>query len=65
MVERTFMISHSRMGKRADIYMHPHLGYEVDYFEDNKYLASESYAGKSLLYHEDAAENFVNGIKKI
>jgi uncharacterized protein YkuJ len=39
--------------------------YEVKYFEDETLLVTESYTDKSLQYHEDAAENYVMGIKKI
>ena len=39
--------------------------YEVDYAKDGLIVTTESYADKSLQYHEDAAENYVMGIKKI
>lgn len=39
--------------------------YEVDYAKNGLIIATESYEGHSLRYHEDAAENYVNGIKKI
>lgn len=39
--------------------------FEVDYAKNGLLIATESYEGHNLLYHEDAAENYVNGIKKI
>jgi hypothetical protein len=39
--------------------------YEVDFGKNGLLIKTESYEGKSLIYHEDAAENYVNGIKKI
>lgn len=39
--------------------------YEVDFYKDKKKIATESYAYHTRRYHEDAAENYVNGIKKI
>lgn len=39
--------------------------YEIDFYKDKKVVATESYAFHTLRYHEDAAENYVNGIKKL
>lgn len=39
--------------------------YEVDYAKNGFLITTESYDGHSLIYHEDAAENYVYGIKKI
>lgn len=39
--------------------------YEVDYAKNGFLITTESYDGHSLVYHEDAAENYVYGIKKI
>jgi hypothetical protein len=39
--------------------------YEIDFYKDKKKIATESYAFHTRRYHEDAAENYVNGIKKI
>lgn len=39
--------------------------YEIDYAENGLIVTTESYEGKSLRYHEDAAENYVNGIKHL
>jgi hypothetical protein len=39
--------------------------YEVEYTKNDAIIATESYEDKSLNYHEDAAENYVMGIKKI
>lgn len=39
--------------------------YEIDFYEGRKIVATESYAFHTLRYHEDAAENYVNGIKRL
>lgn len=39
--------------------------YEVDFYKADKIIATESYAFHTLRFHEEAAENYVNGIKKI
>ena len=39
--------------------------FEVDYAKNGLLITTESYEGHSLRYHEDAAENYVKGIKKI
>jgi antitoxin component YwqK of YwqJK toxin-antitoxin module len=39
--------------------------YEVDFYKNNKMIATESYAFHTLRFHEEAAENYVNGIKKL
>ena len=39
--------------------------YEVVFYKNKKIVATESYAFHTLRYHEDAAENYVNGIKKL
>lgn len=39
--------------------------YEIDFYKDKKKVATESYAFHTRRYHEDAAENYVNGIKKL
>ena len=39
--------------------------YEIDFYKNGKFVVSESYAYHTRRYHEDAAENYVNGIKKI
>lgn len=59
------MAIYQYMGKKAEIFLHNKLGYEIDFYEDNKYILSESYADKNFLYHADAAENYVTGIKKL
>lgn len=52
-------------GRRAEVFETAEGKYEVDFFKDSKYILSESYKGKSIWYHADAAENYVEGIKKI
>jgi hypothetical protein len=39
--------------------------FEVDYAKGGLIVATEAYEGRSEQYHEDAAENYVMGIKKI
>ena len=39
--------------------------YEIDFYKANNVIATESYAFHTLRYHEEAAENYVNGIKKL
>ena len=39
--------------------------YEIDFYKNDTKIASESYAFHTRRYHEDAAENYVKGIKKI
>lgn len=52
-------------GLRAVVYNNLNSGYEIDFFINNDYILSESYTDKNLYYHENAAENFILGIKKI
>lgn len=54
------------MDLKAFVYYNPETDqYEVDYGKNGLYITTESYENHSLRYHEDAAENYVNGIKKI
>ncbi len=39
--------------------------FEVDFAKNGLIVATESYEGHSEQYHEDAAENYVMGIKKL
>jgi len=39
--------------------------YHVDYFEDEKFIMTEGYPGKSQSWAEAAAENYTMGIKVI
>lgn len=39
--------------------------YEIDFAENGKVVATESYIEHNLQYHEDAAENYVLGIKTL
>lgn len=39
--------------------------FEVDFAKDGLLVATESYEGRSEQYHEDAAENYVMGIKHL
>lgn len=40
-----------------------HEPYSIDYYVDGKYKQSETFSGVSLYYVEDAAQNWLNGIK--
>ena len=51
--------------KKAVVYYSSVLGYEVDFFAEDIYIISHAYDGRSLQYHEDAAENYVMGIKQV
>jgi hypothetical protein len=45
-----------------------HIGnhnFEVDFYKDSVKIVTESYEDRSLQYHEDAAENYVLGIKLV
>ena len=39
--------------------------YAVAFFENDELISTETYHDKNLQYHEDAAENYVLGVKKI
>lgn len=39
--------------------------FEVDYAKDGLLITTESYDGHNEQYHEDAAENYVMGIKNL
>lgn len=38
---------------------------QINFYEDGRMIAVETYKDHSLRYYEDAAENYVNGIKKV
>ena len=39
--------------------------HEIDFYVDGNKITSESYAFHTRLYHEQAAQNYVDGIKKL
>lgn len=39
--------------------------FQINFYEDDKMIAIETYVDHSLRYYEDAAENYVKGIKKV
>lgn len=39
--------------------------FHVNFYENDVKIASETYDKHDLRYYEDAAENYVNGIKKV
>ena len=49
---------------RAEVYSSEH-GYGGRFFKDNLCVTDEIYKGKSEQYAEDAAENYVMGIKEL
>ena len=50
---------------KAIVFMLDKNKYEVDFYKGGAIVATESYENRSLLYHEEAAENYVLGIKTI
>lgn len=51
---------------QATVYHNTDTGfYEVDFIKDGKVITTESYEQHNLTYHEDAAENYVLGVKTI
>ena len=47
---------------RAEIYSDTD-GYNIKYFINNNLQQTEAFEGKSIYYVEDAAHNWLNGIK--
>lgn len=47
---------------RAEIHDTPD-GYSIEYYGPDGFIKSETYHDKSIHYVEDAANNWVNGIK--
>lgn len=39
--------------------------FEIDYIQDNYVVKTESFEDRSIQYHEDFAEDYVMGIRKI
>jgi hypothetical protein len=53
------------MDLKSIVYLNQEKGrYEVDYAKNGLIVATESYIDHNLQYHEDAAENYVLGVKK-
>lgn len=50
--------------QQAKVYHIGNHNFEVDFYQNSVKIATESYENKSLQYHQDAAENYVLGIKK-
>lgn len=54
------------MDKKAIVYYNiPEKRFEVDFAKGGLLVATETYEGRSEQYHEDAAENYVMGIKSV
>lgn len=49
----------------ARIHKTEHEPYSIQYFVDGKFKNEEQFPGVSIYYIEDAAENWLNGIKKL
>jgi hypothetical protein len=47
----------------ARIIKNSHEPYVIEYYVDGKYKHTESFEGASIYYVEDAANNWLNGIK--
>lgn len=39
--------------------------YFIDFYQDDNYITSERYPGKSIHFAEDAAENYATGILNV
>lgn len=53
------------MDLKAIVYHNTENGlYEVDFAKNGLFIGTESYIDRNLQYHEDAAENYVLGVKK-
>jgi len=54
------------MDLKAIVYLNQEKGcYEVDYAKNGLLVKTESYIDHNLQYHEDAAENYVLGVKTL
>jgi hypothetical protein len=55
--------------KHAEVVAKQHDDYDpylvVHFYQDGVLVATENYEGKNEHYHEDAAENFVLGVKHL
>ena len=61
--ELTIFVSDD-LNKTAAVYK-TDKGFEVDFYANEQKLATESYPEHNESYHNDAAENFVLGIKQV
>ena len=60
----TFYSNDGKM--RSIVYANPMSGtFEVDFENEGAVIKTESYPAHNLNFHEDAAENYVLGIKKV
>lgn len=54
------------MDRKAIVYRNTEKDcYEIDFGKDGLIIGTESYIDHNLQYHEDAAENYVLGVKKL
>jgi hypothetical protein len=60
---RTLVKEHNGATLEARILKNSHDPYVIEYFINGKFSQSETFEGVSLYYVEDAAENWLNGIK--
>ena len=52
-------------GKKAIVYFHTEMGWEVDLYENDVFLETRKVHDHSESYAEDVAENFVQGIYSV
>jgi hypothetical protein len=59
------LVGESNIGVRleARIIKEDHNPFKIEYYVDGKYKQSEVFQGVSIHYVEDAAENWINGVK--
>jgi len=60
---KTLMKEQSGSTLEARIFKSEHAPYSIEYFIDGKYVQSEEFPGVSIHYVEDAANNWLEGIK--
>jgi hypothetical protein len=60
---KTLVKEQNGLKLEARIMKNSHEPYTIDYYVDGKYKQSETFEGVSLYYVEDAAENWLDGIK--
>jgi hypothetical protein len=60
---KTLMKEQNGIILEAKIMKTEHQPYSIEYFVNGKYTKTEKFEGVSLYYVEDAAENWLNGIK--
>ena len=66
MREEIMVFRSEDMDLKAIVYYNSDIDhYEIDFAKNGKVVATESYIDHNLQYHEDAAENYVLGVKTL